>query len=125
MSTYYPIEFLPNSNLELGEPKNRNYLRNNLPFSENQNETIDTTNENKINPQKKETFVTSSILNNNDISEYSRLTNTQNKLSTNESNHKIKTRSTKINIDSRLRNIKPTNILDSNLHNLTKIDKFF
>ena len=119
MSIYYPIEFLPNSNLELGEPKNRNYLRNNLPFSENQNKTIDTTNENKTNNQKKEKFITSSILNNNDTSEYSRLTNTQNKIPTNESNHKIKTRSTKINIDSRLRNIKPTNILDSHLNNLS------
>jgi hypothetical protein len=126
MSTYYPIEFLPNSNLELGDPKNRNYLRNNLPYSENTNVQEDTTTENNTINQKKETYLTSSILNKNDTSEYSRLTNDQNNSLNNTLNNRlnntsssIKKRSTKINIDSRLRNIKPTNILDSNLNNLS------
>lgn len=33
MSTYYPIEFLP-ENQKLGEPNTRNYLRNNLPYED-------------------------------------------------------------------------------------------
>jgi hypothetical protein len=117
MSIYYPIEFLP-ENPELGKPKNRNYLRNNLPYGDSKTE--EKTNENNksiVEYGKKETYLSSSINNTKPSTEFNDLANKTN-LTSNVDN-KTKKRSTKINIDSRLRNQKPKNILDTSLNNLS------
>jgi len=121
MSIYYPIEFLP-ENPELGKPKNRNYLRNNLPYSDTTKGPISTENDNNNNNSvvkygKKETYLSSSINNTKPSTEFNDIANKTN-LTSNVDN-KTKKRSTKINIDSRLRNQKPKNILDTTLNNLS------
>ena len=40
MATYYPIEFLP-ENPELGDPKTRNFFRNNLPIQPSSQNSVD------------------------------------------------------------------------------------
>jgi hypothetical protein len=125
MSTYYPIEFLPEtSTTELNlknaifektinpEPQNRNYLRNNLPYQESNTTDVQNTHE-KIDYGKTSLNVTSSLIG----GELPFALNT-NKSNTNKLPKKIKERKTRINIDSRLRNIEPKHILDSTLHNL-------
>ena len=65
MATYYPIEFLP-ENPTLGEPTNRNYLRNNLPYQiSSNNQNPNTENDEDVVAQlgKKDTFLESSITN--------------------------------------------------------------
>ena len=116
MANYYPIEFLP-ENSNIGEPNTRNYLRNNLPYPETSNDiSLDVNINDIVNSGKKLTYTSSSIQNNSNINTFERLTdkNTNNNL-----NNFNKTRITRINIDSRLRNIQPINILESKLNNLT------
>ena len=122
MATYYPIEFLP-ENPTLGEPTNRNYLRNNLPYQiSSNNQNSNTENDEDVVAQlgKKDTFLESSILNKtlenihaNSVSKD--INNTHENTSNNTNTNK---RYTRINIDSRLRNIQPKHILDSKLNNL-------
>ena len=113
MSNYYPNEFLPETP-DLGNPTTRNYFRNNLPFEE--------TNENN-SPEnvtakfgKTEQFLTSSINNDKLLNTHETLIDKNKKEDNNSSSKKI--RITRVNIDSRLRNIQPKHILDTNLHNL-------
>ena len=113
MSNYYPNEFLPETP-ELGNPATRNFFRNNLPFEE--------TNENN-SPEnvtakfgKTEQFLTSSINNDKLLNTHETLVDKNEKKDNNSSSKKI--RITRVNIDSRLRNIQPKHILDTNLHNL-------
>jgi hypothetical protein len=124
MSTYYPIEFLPETsttklNLENAifekntnpEPQTKNFLNNNLSYQETKIiSDINTTNE-KTDYGKITSNITSSL-----IGEESTSTLTSNKLNNSEKN--IKKRKTRINIDSRLRNIEPKHILDSTLYHL-------
>jgi hypothetical protein len=116
MSIYYPIELLP-ENPELGEPKNRNYLRNNLPYGDTKTENNINNNNSIVEYGKKETYLSSSINNTKPSTEFNDLANKTN--ITSNVDNKTKKRSTKINIDSRLRNQKPKNILDTTLNNLS------
>jgi hypothetical protein len=125
MTTYYPIEFLP-ENPDLGDPKTRNFFRNNLPFQPSTESAVD---ENSVaNFGKQTTFLESSINNNPNINqnqnvvtkEKSLLPNKEtNNLSNSSKTNKSQNRYTRINIDSRLRNIQPKHILDTKLNNLT------
>jgi len=114
MANYYPIEFLP-ENLDINEPNTKNYLRNNLSYSESANNNTDIVDNNY---GKKQSYVASSILNDTNINNNERLTNKSDNIKTTNIINKNTTRSTKINIDSRLRNIQPTNVLESKLNNL-------
>lgn len=120
MATYYPIEFLP-ENSELGNPNTRNFLRNNLPVQPLTESNIDETS--VANFGKQSTFLESSIENNKVVNKYENLVEKSNKEPTisesNLKNKKTQNRYTRINIDSRLRNIQPKHILDTNLNNLT------
>jgi hypothetical protein len=112
MSIYNPIDFLP-ENPNVGNPSTRNFLRNNLPYAESSN------NEQPENVTaqfgKKEEFLTSSINNDKLSNTYNNLVN---KANNQESTNNYKLRKTRINIDSRLRNIQPKHILDKKLNNL-------
>jgi hypothetical protein len=124
MSIYYPIEFLPETsttklNLENAifekntnpEPQTKNFLNNNLSYQETKTiSDINTANE-KTDYGKITSNITSSL-----IGEESKSTLTSNKLNNSEKN--IRKRKTRINIDSRLRNIEPKHILDSTLYHL-------
>jgi len=127
MSTYYPNEFLP-ENPSLGNPINRNTFRNNLPYgnptvSNNKNDITNSTDGTIATFGSKTTYLETS-LNNNPV--YNQHEISVNKLNaknithatTDNNNTKVQTRSTRINIDSRLRNIMPKHILNPNLNNL-------
>jgi len=115
MANYYPIEFLP-ENSNIGEPKTRNYLRNNFPYSETSIDTSNKVTENTTDINgKKLTYTASSIQNNSDIYTFENLKDKNTNITNTNTN---KQRITRINIDSRLRNIQPTNILESKLNNL-------
>jgi hypothetical protein len=123
MATYYPIEFLP-ENSDLGDPKTRNFFRNNLPFQPTTENGVDETA--VANFGKQTTFLESSINNNPVINqnvvnkEKSKLPNKEtNNFSNSSKTNKPQNRYTRINIDSRLRNIQPKHILDTKLNNLT------
>ena len=118
MSTYYPIEFLP-ENPDLGKPTNRNYFRNNLPYQETSDNTSSTETNVIANLGRETTFLESSLNNKKVTNKYENSipkeeTKNNNTLGTN----KTKNRITRVNIDSRLRNIQPKHILDSKLNNL-------
>ena len=126
MSVYYPIEFLPEtsttkSNLENAilnnstkpEPQTRNYLRDNLPYKESGDNQESNDNQQNIDYGKVYTDVTTSLIGGEPTYEL-----TSNSLNTAGNKNKIKERKTRINIDSRLRNVEPKHILDSTLHNL-------
>ena len=126
MSVYYPIEFLPEtsttkSNLENAilnnstkpEPQTRNYLRDNLHYKESTDNQETNDNQQNTDYGKVYTDVTSSLIGGEPTYEL-----TSNSLNTASNKNKIKERKTRINIDSRLRNIEPKHILDSTLHNL-------
>jgi len=118
MANYNPTEFLP-ENPELGNPKTRNFLRNNLPYSDTLGnaESVDVT----AQFGKKEEFLTSSINNNELKNTYVRLADKTDNNQTNnqtDSKNKPKLRKTRVNIDSRLRNTQPKHILDTKLNNL-------
>jgi len=125
MSVYYPIEFLPETNTTKvnlenvisentinPEPQNRNYLRNNLPYQETQDTEKPIDNQSRIDYGKVYTNVTSSLVGGDPT--YELIPKPMN----NSQSNKIKERKTRINIDSRLRNIEPKHILDSTLYNL-------
>jgi hypothetical protein len=113
MSTYYPNEFLP-ENQDLDVPKTRNYFRNKLPLEESSK------NQDNINVVanfgKKQEFITSSINNDDVLNTYETIKNKDNNNS--KLNSTSKSRVTRVNIDSRLRNTQPKHILDSKLNNL-------
>ena len=114
MSTYYPIEFLPEKT-DLGNPATRNFFRNNLPFEEakgNNNPEDVTATFGKV-----QSFLTSSINNENLLNTHETIVNKKDKNNT-ETSTSAKTRITRVNIDSRLRNIQPKHILDTKLNNL-------
>ena len=115
MSTYYPIEFLP-ENQKLGEPNTRNYLRNNLPYED----TSDTQQPENVVAVfgKKQDFLTSSINNEPLKNTYETTVDKDTPPTANPSSNNKKIRSTKVNIDSRLRNTQPKHILDTKLNNL-------
>jgi phage anti-repressor protein len=115
MSTYYPNEFLP-ENPDLGTPKTRNYFRNNLPFEETSGnpEQANVT----ANFGKKQDFLTASINNDKLLNKYETIVNKDDPNKNSKSNNSQKIRVTKVNIDSRLRNIQPKHILDTKLNNL-------
>jgi hypothetical protein len=77
MSIYYPIEFLP-ENPELGEPKNRNYLRNNLPYANTKTENNNNNNNSMVQYGKKETYLSSSINNTEPSTEFHAIANKTN-----------------------------------------------
>jgi len=113
MSNYYPNEFLPETP-DLGNPTTRNYFRNNLPFEEtNKNNSPENV---TAKFGKTEQFLTSSINNDKLLNTHETLVDKNKKEDNNSSSKKI--RITRVNIDSRLRNIQPKHILDTNLHNL-------
>jgi len=117
MATYYPIEFLP-ENPELGNPNTRNFFRNNLPVQPVTETDVDETSVADFG--KKSTFLESSIENNKVLNTFEN--NVEKKPTISESDlksNKTQKRYTRINIDSRLRNIQPKHILDTNLNNLT------
>jgi hypothetical protein len=117
MATYYPIEFLP-ENPDLGSPNTRNFFRNNLPVQPVTESDVDETS--VANFGKKSTFLESSIENNKVLNTFEN--NVEKKPTMSESDlksNKTQKRYTRINIDSRLRNIQPKHILDTNLNNLT------
>ena len=124
MEPYYPIEFLPEDS-NLGEPNTRNYLRNNLPYADTGKDSSSSqveSNDNIDNNSKKLTYLSTSITN-EPVSHNN--TNLENKgeilqkIPEIGNNDKTKRRITRINIDSRLRNQLPKNILDTTLNNLT------
>jgi len=121
MSTYYPIEFLP-EDPDLGKPNTRNYLRNNLPFQPTTENSVDENVSAEFGKQV--TFLESSI-NNTPVKNQNELVVDKSKLedrktiSKSSNPTKAQYRYTRINIDSRLRNIQPKHILDTNLNNLT------
>ena len=112
MSTYYPNEFLP-ENQDLDVPKTRNYFRNNLPLDESSKnqDNIDVV----ANFGKKQEFTTSSISNAEVLNTYE---TDKNKDNNSKLTSTSKSRVTRVNIDSRLRNTQPKHILDSKLNNL-------
>jgi hypothetical protein len=131
MSEYYPIEFLPensttnqnlkNENIEpvnSGEPHTRNYLRNNLPYEDSNNDSYS-----NIVDYGKTYTITSTPINKGDpsysLTQPSNISSTPNNSNSSQKTIKTKERKTRINIDSRLRNIEPVNILDTLLSNLT------
>ena len=114
MSTYYPIEFLPEET-KLGNPATRNFFRNNLPFEDTKGN--DHPENVSANLGKVQSFLTSSINNENLLNTYETTVDKKDKNNT-ETNTSIKTRVTRVNIDSRLRNIQPKHILDTTLHNV-------
>lgn len=116
MSTYYPIEFLP-ENPNLGKPTNRNYFRNNLPYQESSDNTNSTETEVIANLGRETTFLESS-LNNNKVTNKHENSVSKEETKNISGTNKIKNRITRVNIDSRLRNIQPKHILDSKLNNL-------
>jgi len=128
MSTYYPIEFIPeisttNTNLTktlntsptIPTPQTRNYLRNNLIFEE-------TNSENQIEPQidynKVETGISSSLTGGKTTYGLGITSNPDTQNKSNDKSSNIKERRTRVNIDSRLRNTQPQHILDTTLNNL-------
>jgi len=122
MSEYYPIEFLP-EDPNLGKPNTRNYLRNNLPYAEENKSTPEVeANENIDNNGSKLTYLSSSITNGPVTKKYNLIekkSDIEEKIPDITSSDKTKRRLTRINIDSRLRNQQPKNILDTTLNNLT------
>jgi hypothetical protein len=121
MATYYPIEFLPeNKDVTDADPKTRNFFRNNLPFQPTTESSVDESAVAEFG--KKELFLESSI-NNNEVVNTNERSVEKSKLNTNlttsQKSNKPQQRHTRINIDSRLRNIQPKHILDTNLNNLT------
>ena len=123
MATYYPIEFLP-ENPELGNPKTRNFFRNNLPIQPSSQNSVDEKSVAEFGKQN--TYLESSIENKPVINEHaikvekSILDNkNSNNLTNSSKTNKPQKRYTRINIDSRLRNIQPKHILDTKLNNLT------
>ena len=123
MSIYYPIEFLPETsntkknlnnvsfeNEILPEVQNRNYLRNNLPTSESN--TVSKDIETQKDYGKKYSAITTSLLGGETTYDLEYLNKQNNSV------NKTHERATRINIDSRLRNIEPKHILDSTLYNL-------
>jgi hypothetical protein len=124
MATYYPIEFLP-ENSELGNPQTRNFLRNNQPFQPTSETSQD---ENVVAKFGKQVTYLESSINNNPVlnqnalkTEKTVLEERSNSASIAVANtkNKAQNRYTRINIDSRLRNIQPKHILDTKLNNLT------
>jgi len=121
MATYYPIEFLPeNKDVNDADPKTRNFFRNNLPLQPSTEASAD---ESVVADfGKKQLFLESSI-NNNEVINTNERNVEKSKLNTNlttsQKSNKPQQRYTRINIDSRLRNIQPKHILDTNLNNLT------
>jgi hypothetical protein len=125
MATYYPIQFLP-ENPELGNPNTRNFLRNNLPVQPLTESNIDEAS--VANFGKQITFLESSIDNNPvvnqnvlkvDKSQISNNVGLGNTITNSSKSNKTQNRYTRINIDSRSRNVQPKHILDTNLNNLT------
>jgi hypothetical protein len=128
MANYYPIEFLPelkNENKEIANPNTRNFFRNNLPFQpiNNSENGVD---ENSVAEFGKQITYLESSINNNSIKnehaikvEKSILNNKKDTIAISSKTSKSQYRHTRINIDSRLRNIQPKHILDTNLYNLT------
>lgn len=118
MSTYFPNEFLP-ENSALGSPKTRNFFRTNLPFDE-VSENQDTNKQDVVaNFGKKQDFLTSSLNNDPLLNTHETIVDKDN--SENNSPGSVnskKIRITRVNIDSRLRNIQPKHILDIKLNNL-------
>jgi hypothetical protein len=127
MATYYPIEFLP-ENKELANPNTRNFFRNNLPFqptntSETSEKPVD---ENSVaNFGKQNTYLESTINNNsvkneNELkAEKALLNDKKDTIAVSSKSNKPQYRHTRINIDSRLRNIQPKHILDTHLNSLS------
>jgi hypothetical protein len=125
MATYYPIEFLP-ENKELGNPNTRNYFRNNLPFQPSSENVVD---ESSVAEFGKQITYLESSINNSTIKNENELIveksiledkkGSPNLTKANASPNKPQHRYTRINIDSRLRNIQPKHILDTTLNNLT------
>jgi hypothetical protein len=127
MATYYPIEFLP-ENKELANPNTRNFFRNNLPFqptntSETSEKPVD---ENSVaNFGKQNTYLESTINNNsvkneNELkAEKALLNDKKDTIAISSKSNKPQYRHTRINIDSRLRNIQPKHILDTKLNSLS------
>jgi len=125
MSTYYPIEFLPETSTTetnltdalttrpvIATPQTRNFLRNNLPY----NETTNTDDQKStVDYSKILTGITSSLTGGEASYGLIKKSSTN---SENQPNNKIKERLTRINIDSRLRNTQPKHILDTTLYNL-------
>ena len=125
MAEYYPIEFLP-EDPNLGKPNTRNYLRNNLPYADvsgkNTNTSVTETNNNIDNNGRLLTYTSSSIINGPVTDTYNDLVNKEvldEKIPEIGNNDKTKRRITRINIDSRLRNQLPKNVLNPTLNNLT------
>ena len=116
MSTYYPIEFLP-ENPDLGKPTNRNYFRNNLPYQESSDNTNSSDADVLAKFGRETTFLESSLNNNKVTNKYENSISKEETKNTSGKN-KTKNRVTRVNIDSRLRNIQPKHILDSKLNNL-------
>jgi hypothetical protein len=125
MATYYPIEFLP-ENKELGNPTTRNFLRNNLPVQPLSESNVDEAS--VANFGKQITYLESSINNNPVVNQHeinvdksitSNKIDLENNITNSSKTNKTQNRYTRINIDSRLRNIQPKHILDTNLNTLT------
>jgi len=130
MATYYPIEFLPenqeansNINTDIAPPNTRNYFRNNLPFQP----TTESSTDQNVSAEfgKQITYLESSINNNPVTNQFelvvdkSKLADKKSSSTTTQNSNQPQYRHTRINIDSRLRNIQPKHILDTTLNNLT------
>jgi hypothetical protein len=126
MSIYYPIEYIPeisttNKNLtntlnitpSVPTPQTRNFLRNNLPYEETNNENKS---EKLIDHNKVITGITSSLTGGETT--YGLTSNPDTKNTSNDKSTNSKERRTRVNIDSRLRNTQPQHILDTTLNNL-------